>query len=122
ERPRVLQQRRGARSELRHGHRLTSSLLLAGLAAAAAYVVLIELATYTALFFCAVLMATAIVGVARWLSRQTRVPYPASMAVTLTLPLLVVGGLGWWTGPQLASQFDELLDQVPRGLEEAQRF
>lgn len=83
---------------------------------------LIELATYTALFFCAVLMATAIVGVARWLSRQTRVPYPASMAVTLTLPLLVVGGLGWWTGPQLASQFDELLDQVPRGLEEAQRF
>lgn len=116
---RVFPQRRGPSRALKPGSSLTTSILLAGLAAAVAYVVLIEFATYTALFFCSVLMATAIAGVARWLSERTRAPYAAAMAVTLALPLLAVGGLSWWVGPQLVSQFDQLVEQVPRGLNEA---
>ena len=98
-----------------------SSLLLVLAVAVVAYVMLVEYVRYSALFFCSILAAVALVGVAKLLNFRGWMSHGASVGVTVALLLLAGGGLGWWIGPLLVEQFDELREQVPRGLEAARQ-
>jgi len=101
---------------------LASSLLLVLATAFAAFIVLIEFARYTAGFFCSILAAVALSSVADRLRFRGRLPHAVALALTLALALVISGGLGWWVGPQLVPQFEELIIQVPRGMNEARRW
>lgn len=101
---------------------LVSSLLLVLAAAFLAFVALIELVRYTALFFCSILVAVALAGVAERLRFRERLPHAVGLAVALALLVVIWAGLAWWIGPQLVPQFEELTTQVPRGLSEAWRW
>lgn len=102
-------------------HHFTSLLLVLAVASLA-FVALIELVRYTALFFCSILAAVALTAAAERLRFRERLPHAAGLALTLGLLLATVGGLVWWIGPQLVPQFEELTTQVPRGLSEARRW
>lgn len=101
---------------------LVSSLLLVLAAAFLAFVTLVELVHYTALFFCGILAAVALAALAERLRFRERLPHALALALTLALLVVILGGLGWWIGPQLVPQFEELTTQVPRGLSEARRW
>lgn len=100
---------------------VVSSLLLVLAAVFAAYLVLVQYPRYAALFFCSILGAVALVGVARLLNARNWFSHSAAVVVTLGLLLILGMGAAWWIGPKLVTQFDALREQVPRGLEEARR-
>lgn len=99
-----------------------ASALIVLAVAALVFVVFVEWVRYTALFFFAILIAVALAAFAERLSFRGRFPHAAGLALTLGILLALVGGLGWWIGPQLAQQFEQLSKEVPRGLDEARRW
>ncbi len=101
---------------------IVSALLLVLLAAVVSFVVLVELSRYLAVFFCSILAALALSAVARRLSFGRRVPHAASVGITVAVGLLLAGAAAWWIGPLLVEQFEELREQVPRGLDAARRW
>jgi predicted PurR-regulated permease PerM len=101
---------------------VAAALLLALAAAAGAYLLLVELSRYIAVFFCSMLAALALDAAARRLTFGGRLPQALAVGLALIGLLLVGGALGWWVGPQLMDQFDALTEQVPRGLDTARRW
>lgn len=99
-----------------------ASLLLVLAAAFLAFVALVELVRYTALFFCSILAAVALAALAERLRFRERLPHGLALAFTLALLIVISGGLAWWIGPQLVPQFEELTTEVPRGLSAARRW
>lgn len=97
------------------------SLLLVLAAAVLAYVLLVQYVRYTALFFSAILAAVALVAAAKLLNFRGWMSHATSVVVTIVLLLLAGAGMGWWIGPQLVEQFDQLRELVPRGLSTARQ-
>ena len=106
----------GNTRELAHG------ILIAAAVATAVFVLFVDMARYTALVFCAVLVAVALTALARVLTFHGRLPHGIALALAMILLVLCFTGLGAWTGPQLVDQFDALAEQVPKGLEAARRW
>jgi predicted PurR-regulated permease PerM len=101
---------------------LAGSLLTLLATAAAGYFALVVMAHYLALFFASVLLAVALTTLAEKVSLGGRIPHSIAVVLTLFTMLLLSIGFFWWFGPRLLAEFQELAKQVPRGLDEAQRW
>jgi predicted PurR-regulated permease PerM len=69
------------------------------------------------LLFGAVVIATVIRAIADPFTDRLRVPGPASMLIAVLLILLVVGGVAWLLGSQIATQTQTLADTLPAALD-----
>ncbi len=85
-------------------------------AVAAAALAVWKAADVLLMAFGGVLLAVALRALADLLARHTLLRPPLALPAAVALVLLVLGGLGWWIGDTLASQFDQLLRQLPAAL------
>lgn len=100
----------------RFGHR---ALVVVALAAAAAALLLLfrHVAGMLLLLFAGVLLAVGLEGLTVLTARHTPLGRrTAGVAVALVLVLLL-GGLGWLRGPQLAEEFGQLVERLPQALD-----
>lgn len=63
------------------------------------------------------LIAVLLLTVANFLSRGTPLKGKWSLPVTLLLLIALLVGAGWWIGPRLASQFDELTQSISQPIQ-----
>ena len=82
--------------------------LRAAVLGALALLALIHLADVALLVFTAVLMAAILRHGAQVISRKTRLPVTAAVALICVTLLVVIGGFAWWGGPHLVGQLGEL--------------
>lgn len=68
------------------------------------------------LIFTGVLFAVLLHAVASPAARVTGLSYRLALACTIATLLAVVVGVGWYVLPQVASQIDQLQEQLPRAL------
>ena len=107
------------------GHEPAMKRVLATVAVVTAALLLLLLVWYGAsvllLVFASVLLAIFFSNVSHFVSGHTGLAYGWSLTlVTLGLLALVGGGL-WFTGAALGQQVDELLERVPRVLQQGQQ-
>jgi predicted PurR-regulated permease PerM len=79
---------------------------------ALALLALWQLADVAMLVFAAILLAVVLRGAAMGVSRMIGLAPGWSLALVCVTLLAVLGGLGWWAGPRLAGQIQELWGQL----------
>lgn len=72
--------------------------------------------------FAGILFAVLLSGAADWVNQKTRLPRGLSLASVVLSILLLFTGFGWLIGPQVASQFSDLREALPAGLEAAEEW
>lgn len=66
--------------------------------------------------FAAILLASFWMGIARWLIRKTKLSYGWALLITILASFAILTGIFWYIGPQVASQFDQLIQQIPKSM------
>lgn len=87
------------------------------IALVAVVVLLWQLRFVLVLLFGAVVTATVIRAIADPFTDRLRVPSPVAMLIAVLLILLIVGGVGWLLGRQIAAQTQTLADTLPAALD-----
>jgi predicted PurR-regulated permease PerM len=77
-----------------------------------------RVANIVLLAFVGLLFAVLLLTVANFLSRHTPLKGRWSLLVTLLFILALLVGVGWWTGPRLANQFDQLTQRVSQPIQQ----
>ncbi|WP_020602493.1 AI-2E family transporter [Spirosoma spitsbergense] len=91
-----------------------STLLLLGLMGAAFDVLLLVLA--------ATLIALPLHAGARWMSKRTNWPEGVSLAIVALLTIGVLIGMGWVISTSIGGQIDQLQEQAPKALKNAEEM
>lgn len=81
-----------------------------------------RLAALLLLLFGGTLLAVALRGGGRWLSRHTRLPPRAGVVVVLVAVIALFTGLFWLVGDQMVSQFQELSQTFPVAVDRFQTW
>lgn len=87
--------------------------ILTAFAIAAALAAVWMLSFVLLLGFASVLLAIALRNSAKGLARWLPISISVGVFLALGLVLAVLGGLGWYTGPEIAKQFRELFAAIP---------
>lgn len=74
------------------------------------------------LLFTAILFAIFLNGSADYLARKTALSYGLAVTVVLILISLVIIAFGFFTGPQLAHEFNRFVEQLPQFLKQAKSW
>ncbi len=98
---------------------LAGGWLLAAGATALVYLVVVEFARLFALIFGAILVATALSGLAHLVNVRGRLPHALSVSLVIAFLLATCVGLGAWLGPQVVGQIGELDQKIRQGVENA---
>ena len=80
------------------------------------------LAHYAAIVAAGLLLAVALSSPAGWLSKRTKLPYRAAVALVVTVLLGVIVAFFAWTGPLIATQVEDLDEAVRDGIERARAW
>ena len=73
------------------------------------------------LAFLAVLIGVMLRGLADGLTRLTRLPTWITLTVVSLALVMLIGGLGWWTGPRFAKEAEQLWGDVSGQLQNLQQ-
>lgn len=71
---------------------------------------------YAAIVACGVILGLALWSVAGAVARRTPLSYPVALASVLVALVAATVAFGWWSGPLLVAQFDELRTAVGEGI------
>lgn len=93
-------------------------LSLTAVAIAAAVFLLWQLRDALMMAFGAVVVAVLLVAFADLLRRDLPLPHHWAVTIAAVLVLAIIVGFGLLMGAQIRSQFNELIDAVPRGVQE----
>lgn len=74
------------------------------------------------LLFAGILLAVALDGLARLISRLVRIPRLWSLALIFVLAPAALIAFGWLAGPRVADQTAQLLDYIPSAVESAKEL
>lgn len=107
------------RSEIAHGAKLIV-LGIGGLTLL--YLLAAPLVHYAAVVACGVILGIALWSVAGALARRAHVPYPLALFLVVAGVIGAVVAFGWWTGPRLVAQLDELRGAVGEGIERGREW
>ncbi len=83
------------------------------------YLLAAPLVHYAAVVACGVILGIALWSVAGALARRTPAPYPLALFIVVAGVIGAVVAFGWWTGPRLVAQLEELRGAVGEGVERA---
>lgn len=67
--------------------------------------------------FAGILLAILLRGLAEWLHEQSRLPVGWSLAVVVIAILAIVAAVDYFLAPRVGLEFNELLKQIPAGLD-----
>lgn len=105
----------GAAREARAERGFLARLVIVAAVAAVALAIW-KVADVLLMAFGGALLAVALRAVADLLVRHTPLRPPLALPAAVASILLVLGALAWWIGDTLASQFDQLVRQLPTAL------
>lgn len=79
-------------------------------------IILWEIVQVLLLIFAGILLAILLRGMSSWVSRLTKLPIGWSLLLVVLVVMAVIGASFWRLTPSVASQINELLDQLPKSV------
>lgn len=74
------------------------------------------------LLFASILLAVSLYALGSWLSRHTRLPYGASLALVVLTLIIILSGLVLLLAPRVATQAQQLASDIPQSLRQLESY